>query len=538
MKELRTKYEGNALAKVIALGQAVTIGQDTFQSDLTRTYVELTLLNSFPTVNSNGMTLLPPVLEKSLATLNLQPLNRDHQAPGNEPVYQGVDLVVGAMIKGTFASVEEGQLLPSESSPVKVIAVLWNRFPEAQRIINSIGTDNQYRVSFEILYAMEESGWIVFGEDGPVYETTISEDLMSAWKGGQYDKVALAVGGDGKGDAVHIWGGGFTLNPADVNAGIDAILTGGLAGSVAIATKTDKIEPKEPIVKITMKQAMAKINKILAEGSGFDVKVEGGNKLSLNLAGNQIDQPDDFSLYAWQRSDGTYSISASLYMSQPGIDGFVQKVRLEYEPNDDGEFELSQVEASDAKVKTPRELQAQIAEQATTIAGFEGFVSPTELAAKIAEAVAAAKPVDDPAGDKPITQDDVDAQIATAMKARDHADATLATRCAQMESADFVLTDERKESVSAFEATPEGDKAFATWMKGLQDNQVAMLAELKAKDVEVTDSIKTAVAHIDSVKDSGFKALVASHAVAASNFNPSMPAAGDVTDGKNFNRVM
>ena len=44
----RFTYEGKARAKVLALGSAVTIGQDTYKSDLTRTYLQLTLLNSFP----------------------------------------------------------------------------------------------------------------------------------------------------------------------------------------------------------------------------------------------------------------------------------------------------------------------------------------------------------------------------------------------------------------------------------------------------------------------------------------------------------
>ncbi len=541
----RIEYQGDALVRVLAMGSKVTVGQETYQSDLTKTYLQLTLLNSFPKVNDNGMTLLPPLLTKAASTANNQPLNLDHQMVGNEPVYKGTDLVVGTMVKAYYASTGEIQLLPDVSAPLKVIGVLWNRVPEAQQIIASIGDgEKQYRISFEIIFAEDESGWVVYGEDGPSYETEISEALMASWQAKEYDKVALAVGGDGSGDSTHIWGGGFTLNPADKSAGIDAILTGSFQPNAAIAAvMNDKIEPKEPIMPKNMKQALAKLNKALAQ-SGFSVQVAGGDKLSLDLAGNKIDQPDDFYLSGWLRSDGTYNISASLYMDKPGIDGFVQKVRLEYQPSTDvetpGEFTMTEVEAATAKVLTPRELQAKIETMTQEIAGFEGYLSPSEVKAKVDEAVAAVKPADD-VGDDLLTQDQVQTQIDESHAKRDAIEASLVSRSEKIVAEGFTLTDERKSHLATFAVDEAGNKEFTTWLTGLKTAQVAMLKDLDLKGIETTDKIKSAVACLNNMNESGYTALVAAQgAEAGPAFAPSLAASGDAGAGADgeFPRVM
>ena len=538
----RFNYEGRAVARVIALGSAITIGQDTFRSDLTRTYVQLTLLNSFPVVNKNGDTLLPPVLAKAVPTADNQPLNLEHQLSDNGDVYQGTDLFVGTMIKAYFATKGDIQMLPDTSSPVKVIAVLWNRVAEAQKIIASIGEgEKQYGISFEILFG--SFGWVVFGEDGPSYETEINETLMAAYKSKQFDQVARAVGGDGSENSTHLWGGGFTLMPADEDAGIDTVLTGSFKGERALAAKISTIEPKEPTMTLAerMKAVLAKINKALAQ-SGFTVQVAGGDKLSLNLAGNQIDQPDDFYLSGYKRGDGTYQIFASLYLDRPGIDGFVQKVRLEYEPNDSGDFSLTEVDPATAKVKTPRELQAEIAAHVETIAGYEGFLSPTEVQAKIDEAVAAAKadPGDGDGTKDMLTPEQVDEKINDAMAARDAIEASMKSRSEQLVADGFVLTEERKTMLATFTADKAGDQGFTDWVKGLKTEQAAMIKDLESRGVEITDPIKSAVACLNSKADSGFAALMASHGAASDTppFNPSLGAAGDDSDDpEKFARV-
>ncbi len=527
----RFTYRGNALARVIAMGSAITIGQDTFQSDLTRTYLQLTLLNSFPVVNSNGDTLLPPVLAQAVPTADNQPLNLEHQMADNGAIYQGTDLVVGAMLKAYYSAQGNIQLLPETSSPVKVIAVLWNRVAEAQKIIASIGDgEKEYGISFEILFGA--TGWIVYGEDGPSYESEISDTLMAAWQAKKFNQVARAVGGDGSENSTHLWGGGFTLTPADKNAGIETVLTGSLKGDRVLAAKTDKIKSKEPTMTLAqkMKAALAKINAVLAQ-SGFTVQVTGGDKLSLDLAGNQIDQPDDFYLSGYKRSDGSYDIFASLYMDKPGIDGFVQKVRLEYEPSDDGNFALTEVDPATAKVKTPREMQAEIAAHVETIAGFNGYLSPTEAQAKVDEAVAAAKAAaNDGAGDTKdlLTPDQVKTQIDEAMAKRDAIEASMKSRSETLITAGFVLTEERKATLAEFTADDAGDKAFAAWVNTLKTDQATMLKDLESRGVEISDPIKKAVACLNSKSDSGFTALMASHgAQPESRFSPSMDPAGD-----------
>ncbi len=543
----RSIYEGQALARVIAVGGAVTVGQDTYKSDLTRTYLQLTLLNSFPVVNGNGDTLLPPVLAKAVPTADNQPLNINHQLEGNPTSdYEGTDLVVGTMIKAYFAVQGEVQLLPDISSPVKVIAVLWNRVREAQEIIASIGDgEKQYGISFEILYGA--TGWVVLSDDAPSYESEINETLMAAWKAKKYDQVARAVGGDGSENSTHLWGGGFTLVPADKEAGIDSILTGSFKGNRALAAKITETEPKESAMSVkekiaaAMKAALAKINTVLAQ-SGFTVQVAGGNSLSLDLAGNKIDQPDDFYLSGYKRSDGTYQIQASLYIDKPGIDGFVQKVRLEYEPSDSGDFALTEVEAATAKVKTPRELQAQIDVHVETIAGFEGFLSPAEVQAKIDAAVAEVTANTGGGGDDKdlLTREQVDEKINDAMAARDAIESAMKSRSAQLIADGFPLTDERKNTLATFSADKDGDQAFSAWIKTLKADQATMLQALDDEGVDVTDPIKSAVACLNNQADSGYAALVAAHGIKRDTFSPSLGATGDGVsheDGE-FSRVM
>jgi len=545
----RFTYQGNALARVIALGSAVTIGQDTFKSDLTRTYVQLTLLNSFPVVNDNGDTLLPPVLANAVPTADNQPLNLEHQMSDNGAIYQGTDLVVGTMIKAYYSAQGDIQLLPETSSPVKVIAVLWNRAAAAQKILASIGDgEKSYGVSFEILFGAV--GWVVYGDDGPSYEAEISETLMAAWESKKFTQVARAVGGDGSENSTHLWGGGFTLTPADEDAGIDSVLTGSFKGERALAAKVAKVEPKEPTMTLAekaalaMKNALAKINKVLAQ-SGFTIQVAGSDKLTLDLAGNLINQPEEFYLYASKRSDGSYGVTASLHILEGGIDGFKKDTRLEWAGGD--EPSMTEIEPATAKVKTPRELQAQIDAHVETIAGFEGFLSPTEVQAKIAAAVAEAAAVPgDEDGDKDLlTPAQVDEKISDgisdAMAARDAIEASMKSRSEKLVADGFVLTEERKTMLATFTADEAGDTAFAVWVKTLKTEQATMLKDLEKKGVEISDSIKSAVACLNSQADSGFAALVASHSDQQDTaFNPSFPAGGDSLSGEEgeFPRVM
>ncbi len=515
-------YHGKALARVLGPG-AVTIGAETYKSDLTRTYLLLTLLNSFPVVNGNGYTLLPPVLAKTTPTADNQPLNLDHQMEGNEPVYEGTDLVVGSMIKAYFATTGDIQMLPETSAPFKVIAVLWNRVSEAQKIINSIGDgEKQYGISFEILFDKTESGWVVFGADGPSYETEINEALLEAFQAKQYDKVALAVGGDGSGNSTHIWGGGFTLMPADKQAGIDAILTGSFKGQAALAAK---VESKETVMP-NMKEALAKLNTILAQ-SGFTVQVTGGDKLSLDLAGNKIDQPEDFYLSGWKRGDGTYTVNASLHILAGGIDGFKEDKRLEW-AGGDGETMMTEVTPDTAKIKTPAEMKAVIEALNETVAGFEGFLSPADVQTKIDEAIAAATagaaPVDKDLFTKEQMDEQVQTAVQTAMDAKAAIEATIKSRGEELVANGFVLTAERETSLAAFTVDATGDVAFKSWLTQLKANQKAMLEDVKKAGVEVTEPIKSALAHLDCKEDSGFTALMAS--CGQPEFSPSLEAGG------------
>lgn len=526
-------YSGPVTARL--LGPAgVVVGQDTYRSDLTKTYVMLTLLNSFPTVNSNGMTLLPPLLAKAAPTANNQPLNLEHQMEGNDPVYNGTDQVVGTMLKAYFAVQGDIELLPEKSSPVKVVGVLWNRTTAARKIINSIGQGTkEYGVSFEILRDVDEDGWVTMGEEGPKYHTEISEELQAAFAAREYDKVALAVGGDGSGDSTNIWGGGFTLIPADPDAGIDdvGVLTAGFNGECALAVKMPAA-PKQNKQEIAMnkwKAILAKINAALAQG-GFSVDVKGGNSLSLDLAGNQIENPDDFSLWAYRKGDGTYAVRASMTILQPGIDGFKEQVHLEYDPDADGESAMREVETADSKFKTPTELQTQIDDQAATIAGFDGYLSPEQVKTKVAEAVAAAAKSPETTGE-PVTQEQIDKKIADGVQVALDTQAAVAdaakSRGEALVTKGFVLTPERETALATFAVGDDGDKLFNAWLAQLAANSKDMEKAVEEAGIEVTESLKAAMAHIDSKNDSGFAALVASQKDAQPTFAPSLASAGN-----------
>jgi len=694
----RITYTGGVAARLLGPG-AVVIGQDTYKSDLTKTYIQLTLLHSFPTVNTNGMTFTPPLLAKAVPTANNQPLNLDHQLEGNpEEVYQGEDQIVGSMIKAYLANTGEISLLPESAVPVKVIGVLWNRTSLAQKIIKSIGQgEKQYRVSFELIRDVAEDGWIIIdGEGKPSYEAEISEDLFEAWKNREYGRVALAVGGDGKGNSTNFWGGAFTLIPADETTEIDEILTASFAGGMAIAAHMEgKIDPayakvipyksfpkaeegaawsfkaadgnkllgengdnwpryrsvhswydnekpkikgsyKLPVAKevdgiikvfwhgvraamgiilgarggiktsvynkkaiynrlkkyykdfgkevpefgsytdaqlIAMgfdmaeiasclgainkevntmsltslaKAALAKIQAAIAQG-GFSLQVA-GDQLTLTLGENVIKQPDDFSLYGYRRSDGEYALRASMEIAKGGIDGFKEKVRLEYTPDADGEAEsMVPVEEGAEKVKTPKMYDAQILALMETIKNntkteeqvrgeYAKHLSPEDH--QKAVNVAVTKALADAGKDNLFTEEQLNSKVQKAvddiLKARDLAEGVAKVRGEKIKAEGFTLTKDRKSHIATFAVDEAGDTAFTAWVKKLKDNQSEMLEALKAENIEVTDNIKAALACVNSKEDSGFVALIASQGGSEQKiFTPSMGAGGSPETGQN-----
>lgn len=540
----RITYTGNVAARLLGPG-AVVIGQDTYQSDLTKTYIQFTLLNSFPTVNKNGMTFTPPLLARAIPTANDQPLNVDHQLEGNpEEVYSGTDQIIGTMLKSYLATVGgDLELLPASSMPVKVIGVLWNRTSLAQTVINSIGEEEkEYRVSFEVVRDVSEDGWIVYGADGPSYETEIAEELFESWKKGSFDKVALAVGGDGSGNSTNFWGGAFTLTPADESAEIDNVLTGSFDAKYqcAIAStgkkhKYDNDKKKKPALAPKKKGYKPKQGDI---PMGFIVTVD-GNKLGLTLAGQDINQPDDFYLSGYKLGDGTYAVHASLMVHQPGIDGFKEKVRYEYDPdNTDAATAMAPVKDGEEKVITAAMYEARLTALKATIKTegdvrqeFEGWLSPADVKTKQDEAVAAA--LAEAGHENLITPEQLNDQVQQAVKdaldARSAAEAAAVLRGKQLQTEGFVLTDERVARVATFVIGDDGDKKFAAWMVELKADQVDMLKAIEAAGVEVNDQIKAALAHVNNKNEAGFAAVVAAHGKTApqSQFAPSLPLGGD-----------
>ena len=110
------------------------------------------------------------------------------------------------------------------------------------------------------------------------------------------------------------------------------------------------------------------------------------------------------------------------------------------------------------------------------------------------------------------------------MAERDAIEASMKSRSEALVEAGFALTEERKQTLAEFKADDSGDKAFATWIAGLKTEQAAMLRDLAGKGVDVTDSVKAAVACLNNRNESGYTALVAMNAKPEEShtFNPSL----------------
>lgn len=283
---------------------------------------------------------------------------------------------------------------------------------------------------------------------------------------------------------------------------------------------------------------MAAVKSISLGESGFSVSVV-GRQLSLTMGEETVKQPPDFYLSAYKMSDGDYALYASLTKEIPGENGFNQEVRLEYNPDSDTPS-MEQVEEGSAKVKTPKMYEKQIAALAETIknmpdeekirAEYTDHLSPDDHKKALDNAVAAALAEADKGN--LFTEDQlkskIDEAVQEALSNREIADTAAVTRGEKLVDAGFALTQERKSHIATFAVGEEGDKAFNAWIDQLKADQASMIKELEKAGIEVDDNIKSALAHINSVKDSGFGALIASRGHDNSPpFTPSMESSGD-----------
>lgn len=524
MKPALMTFESDVEISLLDLDSAVAKAHG-FVSDVTKTYLDILLLHSYPVVNTNGMTLTGTMLANRFPTAQHQPLNLDHQMEGNPPeVFEGENQIVGSIVESYLPSTDsEPQLLPTVAVPGKLVAVVWNRTEAGQTIIANIHDDKQkkkYKASFEIVRANDEDGWVVDGK----YHDEISDELKQEWADGNYSRVALAVGGK-VGQTAHFFGGAFTMVPADPKSKVEAILASfSKKDHLAIAVAT-----KQKIGSTPMDFIKKLIQAVIAQ-AGFGVTVS-GNSLSISMGDTKLDNPADFYAFGYADSDGNYHVGASVTVAEGGkAGGFEQQRRLTYNPEAEGDAITEEtVSASDDHKKIDASTMfALMAEKYDSIisqttesvrAEFDGYFSPEAHKTAVKEAVAAAlkdanvEPTestsDQPAEDKPMdktkTQDMIDSSLAAASDAR----SAVASRSAALAENALALTPSRKTAIEAFAVGEAGDKEFAGYLSSLVASQTKMFEALDKAKVKVTDDIKGLVAQIDNFEDLAFQALLA-----------------------------
>jgi hypothetical protein len=532
LRGIPINYEGTALVSTVG---SVTVGGETFVSDLTKTYIKFKLLHSFPVVNANGMTFTPENIARSIFTAVNQPLNLGHNLEGNPVNDQGSapkeNLLVGSMLKANTEATTESPILPDSPFVAEIIGVLWNRSSSAIKVIESLGEgESEYKVSMEAIRNAEHDGWYVKRDGEWHYVASLSEAEFTQWQNKEFDKVALAVGGTGEDGTTNFWGGGFTLTPADDKATIDDVLVASFGNCAIAAVSPSEISSdknKENNMKMTLKQLIA------AVAAGFEANVS-GNDLSLTVGDSTFNNPD-FYMYGSENGDGSYSVYASLTVKIPSDNGMEETRRFEYDGTLDS-GEMAQVEAAQASVKTPSEMQSVITQLEEANASVEkkyvDYVSKEDADQMVKEAVEAAlakaKEGDGDMGDK-ITKDEA-AELAAkevkkAMDVRDAEETALASRSEQIESNGFTLTPERKEVIASMPISEEGDKAFKSYLEGLIAGRTEMEKELKGAGIDVDDAkgVKASIASFDNAKSTGFKALmIAFGDESGSTFSPAL----------------
>ncbi len=558
MKPQQTmKYEGRVIATVLGPG-AVIVGNTQYVSDLTRTYIKLTLLHSFPVINNNGMTFTPANIAKSIKTIANQPLNKDHQLEGNpEPIFDGDNIVLGTMVEAFTNAKEDSELIPEIAYAVEVVAVLWNRFAETMRIVDSIGDgEKEYKISMEAFVVDPEKSHAWYakrnGEWG--YYEAITAEEFKAWQNGEYDKVALAAGGDGSQGSTSFWGAAFTLSPADENAVIQEVITASFKdGGCAFAAQAK--ESKKIIAQDNPKKENNKMNltfkSIIASISTFVADMK-NNKLEITDGDAKISNPI-IDLRLWPNGDsGEYTASAYISHWLDDDHSSEKMIQLEYYGvSADGLF------AALAAGDTPKRMtsgsfeeqleviKANFQGDATLAEKYKDYSSPEAVKAEIEKAVTAAtkgagkgdlytkEQVDKQVSEQVATQ--VQAQVDEAIASIKETDKVLASRTQKLAAEGLDETESRIAMIASFGIDSAGDAKFDQYINTLKADNKKMIASLKDSNVTITEGVIAAVNMLDSTESPGYNALVASLVPKQSSvapFNPSVAASTEDTNNE------
>ena len=218
-----------------------------------KAYIEFVLMHSYPSINGNGATLMPKVIQNSLDSLINSPLDIDHELEGVWFWEKGDDnRIIGSIVGAKLSPEYKEDFVPTNGYEVVLTAVLWKRLSDVKGIIQDIIDDTaEWKASFEIApYSVKDQ--ISYIWNGQIFnENEISVEMKDAFEWGynhEGSPVAVAFGGeDGQ---IDFYGAALTLTPADINTKINKL----------VAKETNSMNPEE-----LAKQIAVQTRAIIAE---------------------------------------------------------------------------------------------------------------------------------------------------------------------------------------------------------------------------------------------------------------------------------
>ena len=486
------------IVDVHILDKPITIGTGAEEQTLIpsddKVLFTFTLLHSYPTINSNGVTFAYPLLNKSIATAINSPIDLEHKIEGS-PLYDGENILIGAIISAELPELDSAdEIFPHEGQPVICVGVLWRRITEANVIVADLEDETkEWKVSMEV--TRDENRDVFLAGDEVITQDDIKWDAaFGAWiqqKQFNGNNVGLALGGTGleEEDWANFFGAGVVSNPADKDADIHDFSIVPVANNTNqpfLAFATQKVELKETV--------MAKENKIVITSGGSH------GETSMVINGNKIEGFD--SLYL--SSDKDWGFDLSWYRQEEGEDGVAEFRSFYFDPS------IASCIAENKEggnPMNPNDLIAKITELVEE--KFKDFVSPEKVDEIVATKLEADKTEIESKYANHISPEDLDVKIAEAIENRDKNEVAYTTRETEITKASLELTDDRKKSTREFEISEEGDNKFKEWLVAETAAQAEMVQSLEEKGVEVNDEVKKSIALMSGKDDPRFLSSVA-----------------------------
>jgi len=513
MRNHKTNHWEFPISNTSLLTLPVTIASNGQQVKLSpgrnKIYFKYTFLHSYAFngqqglgINYNGATFFYPLLRRYIATAEDSPIDIEHELEGS-PLYEDENRLVGHVVYVEInKDLDENELFPDVSQPVKCIGVLYSRLGDVGKIVSEINEGVDWRISMEVDRDWDQDV-LVHGKKIIKQDDELWDAVYGAWAQNKlYDdhEIGLALGGTGLDEKNYadFFGTGIVRNPADPNAAIESLIM------APMATKGDDprkfigiaVQTKKGNVVKRKKELGQEEPKILIESPGkFS-----GTKLFIN--GEEVQPLRYLSLWMGDEGEDDYF---SLRFSMEERDGdIVKTIEYQFDPATGtiikGELEM-----------TPNDLEQIKTLIAESEKKFEGYKSPEEIEAMIGEAVADFSEHKSPDEVKDLIKQAVDNALAEKGKK----DVSYESREKALTEANLDLTDDRKVKIREFEVSEEGDNKFKEWLEALKTGQDSMVNHLRENEIEVNDAVKKQIASFDGEKDPRF--LVAVSAIQAAS---------------------